>query len=352
MEYTKLANTNIKISRICLGTMTWGSQNSESEGHVQMDYALDQGVNFWDTAEMYAVPPTAESYGSTETIIGTWLKANASKRDDIVLATKISPEMPYIRGGGQNIDRKNILKAIEDSLTRLQTDYVDLYQLHWPSNRPTYHFDHYWTYTPRETDKEAILANQLEVLETLDELVQQGKIRSYGLSDDTAWGITQYSLLAEKHKLKPMVSIQNEYSLLRRRDDTDVAEACVLENISYLPWSPLAMGVLSGKYLNNQKPGGTRFYHSEEGTLRYGYRMTETVHKATESYLAIAQKHGLDPAQMAISFTLTRPFVTSTIIGATSLEQLTTNIDAINVKLTDEVLDEIETVNRQYPIPF
>ncbi len=352
MEYTTLGKTNIKISRICLGTMTWGTQNTESEGHAQMDFALDQGVNFWDTAEMYAVPPTAESYGSTETIIGTWIKANTSRREKIVLATKISPEMPYIRGGGQDIDKKNILQAVEDSLSRLQTDYIDLYQLHWPSNRPTYHFDNAWTFTPKDTDKEAILANQLEILETLDQLVKDGKLRSYGLSDDSAWGITQYAVLAEKHKLKPMVSIQNEYSLLRRRDETDVAEACMLENVSYLPWSPLAMGVLSGKYLNNQKPGGTRFYHSEGSAMRYGYRLTEAAEKATQSYVAIAKKHNLDPSQMAISFTLAQPFVASTIIGATSVDQLKIDIGAIDVKLSDEVLKEIETVYRQYPIPF
>lgn len=352
MLYTTLGQTNIKISRICLGTMTWGTQNNEAEGHAQMDYALDQGVNFWDTAEMYAVPPTKESYGSTETIIGTWLKANQSKRGDIVLASKISPEMPYIRGGNAPVDRKNLRLAIEASLTRLNTDYLDLYQLHWPSNRPTYHFNNAWSFTPRNTDKEAITANHLEILETLNEFVKEGKIRSFGLSDDSAWGITNYSELAIKHGLKPMVSIQNEYNLLRRRDDTDVAEACILEKVSYLAWSPLAMGVLSGKYLNGNQPKGARFCYSADGLARYGYRLTENTDKATTLYLEVAKKHNLDPCQMAIAFTSSRPFVTSSIIGATNLDQLKTNIDAVNTPLTDEAIKDIDNVNHQYPIPF
>lgn len=355
MDYTTLGNTDIKISRICLGTMTWGTQNTESEGHSQMDFALDHGVNFWDTAEMYAVPPTSETYGSTETIIGSWLKSNA-RRDEIILASKISPEMPYIRGGNQDIDKKNIVQAIEDSLNRLQTDYLDLYQLHWPSNRNTYHFNNSWEYTPRVTDKTAILDNQLEVLETLQTLITDGKIRHFGLSNDTAWGIAQYCTLAEKHNLTKPVSVQNEYSLLRRRDDTGVAEACMIEGLSYLPWSPLAMGVLSGKYLHEKDQSSTnatgRFRSDPGAKTRYAYRLNENVHKATAAYVKLAEEINVDPCQLAIAFCLSKPFITSPIIGATSLAQLKTNIEAFNLKLDESTLHKINEIHKQYPQTF
>lgn len=351
MEYTTLGQTNIKVSRICLGTMTWGSQNTEAEGHQQMDYALAEGVNFWDTAEMYAVPPSAETYGTTETIIGTWLK-NRGKRDEIILASKISPELPYIREGGTEIDRKNIKLAIEDSLKRLQTDYIDLYQLHWPTNRNTYHFNNGWSYKPKSTDKAVILANQLEVLETLNELIKEGKIRHFGLSNDSAWGLTRYCALAEQHNLPKPVSVQNEYSILRRRDDTDVAESCMIEGVSYLPWSPLAMGVATGKYLKGASPTNARLTHNETAKTRYSYRLTETVEKATTGYASIARNIGVEPAQLALAFCLSRSFVTSPIIGATTMEQLKTNIDAINLKLDEETLNAINKIHKAYPVPF
>lgn len=351
MKYTTLAGTDIKISRICLGTMTWGYQNNEAEGHAQMDHALDAGVQFWDTAEMYAVPPTAETYGTTETIIGNWF-AKTGRRNEVVLASKISPELPHIRGGGTPVDRPNIIKALEDSLKRLQTDYLDLYQIHWPSNRNGYHFQHHWKYTPRSTDKAAIIANKIEILETMDELIKAGKIRHFGLSNDTAWGITQYCALAEREGLTKPVSLQHEYSLLCRRDDTDVAEACMIEGLAYLPWSPIAMGVLSGKYLNGKEPANARLTFSESSKERYQYRLTDNVHKATADYIDLANRLNLDPAQLAIAWCLARPFVTSPIVGATTVDQLTTNLGAIDVKLSEETLDEIDEINKQHPTPF
>ncbi len=351
MQYTKLADTNLDISRICLGTMTWGYQNTLKDGHEQMDYALAEGVNFWDTAEMYAVPPTKETYGTTETIIGEWFAKNG-RRDDVILASKIAPELPHIRGGNTPIDRPNLQQALDNSLKRLKTDYIDLYQLHWPSNRNGYHFQNHWQYTPRHTDKSAIIANKIEILETLEEFIKAGKIRHWGLSNDTAWGITQYCQLAEQHNLSRPVSLQHEYSLLCRRDDTDVAEACMIEGLSYLPWSPIGMGILSGKYLGNEDPEKARLTFSKEAKERYSYRLTENVQKATERYVELARSENIDPSQLAIAFCLTRPFVTSPIIGATNLDQLKNNIDAINIKLSEETLGTIDTIYRDYPVPF
>ena len=350
MQTTKLGQSDLDVSPICLGTMTWGHQNTEQEGHAQMDLALEKGVNFWDTAEMYAVPPTKETYGTTESIIGSWF-AKTGRRKEVILATKISPEMPYIRENNK-IDKTNIIKAVETSLQRLQTDYIDLYQLHWPTNRGTYHFNNSWAYTPKSTNKSEILAQKSEVLEALSDLIKAGKIRHWGLSNDTSWGITQYCTLAETQGLSKPISLQNEYSLLRRRDDADVGETCLLEGIACIPWSPLAMGILSGKYLNEQMPTGTRFTMSEGAKDRYGYRLTPRVHAATARYVQLANELNIHPCQLAIAFCLSRPFITSPIIGATTLEQLTLNLDAINVKLAQETLDAIDKINQQHPTPF
>lgn len=349
MKYTTLGKTDVKISRICLGTMTWGNQNTEAEGHAQMDLALDHGVQFWDTAEMYAVPPTKETYGSTETIIGSWFKQNG-RRDEVILASKISPEMPYIRDENK-IDRKSIIDAVEGSLTRLQTEYVDLYQLHWPTNRPLFHFNNVWSYKAKVTDKNSLLDNQREVVSVLNELIDAGKIRHWGLSNDSAWGLTQYAAIAAQENLKGPVSLQNEYSLLRRRDELNIAEACMIEGISYLPWSPLAMGILSGKYLDGQEPKA-RITFDEPSKKRYGYRLNENVEAATKAYVKIAKDHNLDPCQMAIAYCFTHPFITSPIIGASTLGQLETNLTAIDVELSDEVINKIETVHKKYPMPF
>lgn len=345
MEYRKLGRTGIDVSVICLGTMTWGVQNTEAEGHEQMDYAIDQGVNFWDTAEMYAVPPSADTYGKTEEIIGTWF-GKTGMRDKVVLATKITgPGMNWVRNGQNKIDRKNILIAVEDSLKRLQTDYIDLYQLHWP-NRGSYHFRNNWSYDP-QFNKNQVLENFNEVLETMDELVKAGKIRAIGLSNETSWGTMEWLRMAEEKGLPRMASIQNEYSLLDRKFEPDLQEIALHEDIGLLAWSPLATGMLSGKYLNGNRPEGTRWT-----LLNSIDRDTEQAQAAVEEYMNIADKHGLDVNQMALSFVNSRRFVTANIIGATSMEQLKTNIDSINVKLSHDVLDDIEKVRRKHPMPY
>lgn len=347
MEYRFLGKTNVKVSAICLGTMTWGRQNTEEEGHAQMDMALDYGVNFFDTAEMYAVPPTPETYGKTETIIGNWF-AKRKNRDKIFLATKVAgPGLSWVRGGNYQIDRKNILEALEGSLKRLQTDYIDLYQLHWP-NRGSYHFGQMWKYNPDPSNTDAVKQNMVEVLETLQDCIQQGKIRYVGLSNETAWGTMTYLHLSETRGLPRMVSIQNEYSLLYRLHEPDLQEISLREKIGLLAWSPLATGMLTGKYAGGQIPPGSRW------TLirKFNQRDTPQAHAAVDEYLKVASKHNLNPAQMALAFVTSRPFVTSNIIGATNLEQLKTNLESIHVKLSDEVLKDIDLVRRKYPIPY
>jgi aryl-alcohol dehydrogenase-like predicted oxidoreductase len=346
MQYRKLGRTSLDVSVICLGTMTWGRQNSEEEGHAQMDYALEQDVNFFDTAEMYAIPPNKDTYGKTEEIIGNWF-AKSGKRDKIILATKVAGAgLSWVRGGDYKIDRKNILEAVEGSLKRLRTDYIDLYQLHWP-NRESYHFDNFWDYRT-DTDSAAIENNFFEVLETLNELIKAGKIRHAGLSNETAWGAMKYLQLAKDKNLPRMVSIQNEYSLLRRVFEPDLQEVAQMENIGLLAWSPLATGMISGKYLDGARPPGTRW------TLLNGRssRDTEDAARAVRSYIELAKKHGLDVCQMALAFIHRQPFVTATIIGATSMEQLKSNIASIDLELSEDVLKDIEQVRQGNPLPY
>lgn len=346
MKYKKLGRTDLDVSLICLGTMTWGNQNTEAEAHEQMDYALTRGINFFDTAEMYAVPPSAETCGRTEEMIGTWFSARKN-RDKVILASKVAgPGIPWVRGGDYQIDRKNILAAVEGSLKRLQTDYIDLYQLHWP-NRGGYHFAQQWHFAP-DFDPAEIEDNFLEVLRTMDELIKAGKIRHIGLSNETAWGTMKYLRLAEEHNLPRMVSIQNEYNLLHRLFDTDMYEVAVSEDCGLLAWSPLARGIISGKYLNGARPSGARLTISS----RESFRLNPQVDKAVQAYIDVAKKYGLDVCQMALAFINEKPFVTSNIIGATSMEQLKTNIDSIDIQLGQEVLDDIQTVRRQYPMPY
>ncbi|AIT08735.1 aldo/keto reductase [Candidatus Francisella endociliophora] len=354
MQYTKLGKTNIDISRICLGTMTWGRQNTQAEGFEQMNYALSKGVNFWDTAEMYAIPPTAKTYGKTEEIIGNWFKAS-KKRQDVILATKFSP-MPWARNEENPVTNKaTIIDAVNNSLKRLQTDYIDLYQFHWPTNRPHYHFGNWWDFEPSvgHNNKEQIVENIYETLITCDELVKAGKIKYIGLSNDSAWGINQFIKLSEKYNLPRLASIQHEYNLNRRRDETDVMETCALEDISYLAWSPLEQGVITGKYRNGARPAGTRMSPEilDGQEDRYGFRFATNDNAVTE-YIEVAKKHNLDICQMAIAFTIRKPYMSCSIIGATTMDQLKTNIDAINLKLSDEVLADIEKVRRKYPVPF
>lgn len=344
MQYRKLGRTGLDVSAICLGTMTWGVQNTEAEGHEQMDYALEQGVNFWDTAEMYAIPPNADTYGKTEEIIGTWFERR-KRRDDVILATKVAGPGPAWIRGGKDIDRADILAAVEGSLTRLKTDYIDLYQLHWP-NRGSYHFGQQWHYDPK-FDREAVEANFVEVLETLDALIKDGKIRHIGLSDETCWGMMKYHQLSEKHNLPRMQSIQNEYSLLCRLFEPDFAEVAVAEDCGLLAWSPLATGMISGKYLDGARPEGSRW--PLQSSLP---RDTKQASDAVRRYIAVAEKHGLDVCQMALAFVNSRPFVTANIIGATSMEQLKSNIASIDLELSQDVLDDIEDVYRDYPIVY
>jgi len=345
MEYRKLGTTDLDVSLIGLGTMTWGFQNTEAQGHEQMDYAIDQGINFFDTAEMYAVPPTADTYGTTENIIGSWF-ASRKNRDKVILASKIAgPGLPWIREGN-SIDRENTIKAVDSSLKRLQTDYIDLYQLHWP-NRGSYHFGQQWKFAP-DFDASAVEANFIEVLETCKELITAGKIRHLGLSNETAWGLMHWLKLAEKLNLPRMASIQNEYSLLNRQFEPDLQEIALSENCGLLAWSPLARGILSGKYLGGARPEGSRL--SIE--TRVEHRDRPQTENAVQAYVDVAKKHQLDPSQMAIAFVNSRPFVTSTLIGATTMKQLKRNIDAINVQLGNDVLEDIELLRQEHPMPF
>lgn len=346
MEYRKLGRTDLDISLIGLGTMTWGWQNSQAEGFEQMDYALERGINFFDTAEMYAIPPTEKSYGSTETIIGNWFAARGN-RDQVVLASKITgPGFEWLRGGNNRIDRKNLTLALEGSLARLQTDYIDLYQLHWP-NRGSYHFGKTWNFDPM-FDAAAEQENLLEVLQTLQDFIAEGKIRHIGLSNETAWGTMKYLQLAEREGLPRVASIQNEYSLLCRHFEPDLSEVAQAEDVGLLAWSPLARGMLSGKYLDGARPGGARL------TLdtRHDHRAGEQADNAIRKYIDLAQRFDLDPCQMALAFVSSRSFIASNLIGATTMQQLRINIDSIDVKLSDEVLAGIEKIRRQFPAPF
>lgn len=347
MKFNRLGRTDISVSEICLGTMTWGTQNTEAEAHAQMDYAVEQGVNFFDTAELYPTTPVSiETYGRTEEHIGTWLKKTGS-REKIVLATKIAGGgRPHIRDG-RPIEAATIREAVDASLKRLQTDYIDLYQIHWP-NRPHYHFRGAWGFDAFTQDREKSVSGIAEKLDTLDELVKAGKIRTIGLSNETAWGTMQYLRQAEEKSVPRVVSIQNEYNLLYRAFDLDMAEVSHHGDVGLLAYSPLAAGLLTGKYLGGARPAGSRATVNEN----LGGRMQPLQEPAVAAYVALAKKHGIDPAQLAIAFCLTRPFMASVIIGATSMAQLKTDIAAADITLTDEILAEIATIHRQYPAPI
>ena len=344
MEYRTLGNTDIDVSVICLGTMTWGQQNTRDEAFAQMDYALAQGVNFFDSAELYSIPPKAETYGNTETIIGEWLKARGN-RDQIILASKIAGPgedwIPHIRGGKTQFNKTNIDKAINDSLKRLQTNYIDLYQLHWPERKTNFFGRLGYTAT------EDHFTTVIETLESLQEHIEAGKIRHIGLSNETPWGMMSFLKAADELNLPRIVSVQNPYNLLNRTYEVGLAEISWREQCGLLAYSPLGFGVLSGKYLNNQQPAGARISLWPDYT-RYSNPQATS---ATEKYVALAREHDHDPAQMALAFVNTRPFLTSTIIGATNMEQLKANIKSIELKLSDEVLDEIEAIHQLIPNP-
>jgi len=350
MKVKTLGSSNIEVSEVCLGSMTWGTQNNQQEANAQIEFALEHGVNFIDTAEMYAVPPKPETYGTTETIIGRWLVDNASRRDECVLATKIAGNgLPWIREG-KDITAEAVKRSIDDSLTRLQTDYIDLYQLHWP-NRTSPHFAKHWPgmLTFSEVDAAAHEAGMYDILCALDDAIQAGKIREFGLSDDTPWGINTYIKLAKQHGLPRPVSIQNEFSLLHTKDWPYLIENCVHERVAYLPWSPLAGGVLSGKYIDGARPEGARWSKAQRLGL---FRDTEQVNSSVKQLAQLAAEHQMTTAQLALAWCAQVDGVTSTIIGATSLQQLEDNIAAFEFSLSEALLDEISKLLRAHPMPF
>jgi aryl-alcohol dehydrogenase-like predicted oxidoreductase len=350
MKYHPLGSADISVSEVCLGSMTWGHQNNQSDADAQIGYALDKGVNFIDTAEMYSAPPRAETAGSTENIIGDWLSRNSNKRKDIVLASKIAgPGIKWIRNG-RPISGKSVKQAVEGSLARLQTDYLDLYQLHWP-NRSGPHFGRHWIGDIKvsATDAERERETMHEILQAIGDCVEAGKIRHFGLSDDTTWGIHTYLNLSQKFALPRVVSIQNEFNMLHTKDWPYLIEHCVLENIAYLPWSPLAAGVLSGKYLNGQIPEGSRWSFSQRNGL---FRDTPSVHAATAELKTLAEKYGMSLATMALAWCKQVDGVSSSIIGATSLVQLEENIAAFDVELSEELLSDIKTLLKLHASPF
>ena len=344
MKYSKLGHTDLDVSRICLGTMTWGQQNSESEGHQQLDYAVSAGINFIDTAEMYPVPPRSETYGQTETIIGNWLQQRRNRKQ-LIITTKVcawSERAAHIRGGDIRLDKKNIDAAVDASLRRLQTDYIDLYQTHWP-DRDTNCFGRLNYFHAPDKDRAPIA----ETLAALDGLVRAGKVRYIGISNETPWGLAEYLRLAREQSLTRIVSIQNPYNLLNRTFEIGLAEFSHRERISLLAYSPTAMGTLSGKYLHNQQPAGTRLTLFPD-YLRYKSPLAGT---AIEQYVALAREAGLDPLQMALAYVNSRPFLTSYIIGATSMEQIQANIASITVELPRTVIKGIEKIHTHYPNP-
>ena len=350
MHYSKLGSSGLNVSRVCLGSMTWGSQNNQREASEQIDYALAQGVNFIDTAEMYSVPPKAETYGKTEKMLGNWFAANSNKRSDIILASKISGNgIPWIRNGG-DITGEWVIKSVDASLKRLQTDYIDLYQLHWP-NRTTPHFAKHLPgkISFSDVDAKAHSDQMLEILQALNDCVQAGKIRFCGLSDDTPWGINEYIRLSEKHALPKMVSIQNEFNLLHTKDWPYLIENCVQEDIAYLPWSPLAGGMLSGKYANGARPEGSRWTFMQRNGI---FRDTELAHQAVAAYAELAAHYGYTPAQLALAWCDQVDGVSSTIIGATNMQQLEEDIVAFAMPLSEQAMEDIAEVFKRYPAPY
>jgi len=343
MEYKQLGDSELLVSEICLGTMTYGQQNTSEEASEQLDYAVAQGVNFIDTAEMYPVPSRAETQGKTEEYIGKWLVKQ--QREQLIIASKIagpSPKIPWIRSENRRIDRVNIEQAVEDSLKRLQTDYIDLYQIHWPDRYvPLFGAPDYDPSQERDT------VPIVEQLEVFADLITAGKIRYLGLSNETPWGVCEFSHLAKQLELPKVVSIQNAFNLTNRVFHTHIAEACRFHNLGLLAYSPLAFGMLTGKYINGI-PENSRLALFQGFGQRYE---KSNLAEAVKEYVAIANKHGISPAQMGLAFVRSRWFVTSTIIGATTMEQLQENLSSVEVNLDDEILAAINAVHAKYPNP-
>jgi len=344
MKYTKIPNTDIKVSKICLGTMTWGNQNTQDEGFKQMDYALDSGVNFFDTAELYPVPANAETYAETERIIGNWFR-KTGYRDKIVLASKICGPGDYtahVRKTGFSTNALN--EALDNSLKRLQTDYIDLYQLHWPERQTNYFGQRDFKYNPNDAWED----NFHEVLQTLNGFVKAGKIREIGISNERSWGVMRYLEESKSNNLPRVKTIQNPYSLLNRTFESDLAELSIRENIGLLAYSPLASGSLSGKYIDGKLPKNSRFDLFPRFAGRYN---SPQALEATKRYFKIAEKHGLSLTQMSLAFINQQPFLTGNIIGATTLEQLKENIDSIHIDLSEDIIKEINAVHNAIPNP-
>ncbi|MBA1155064.1 aldo/keto reductase [Microvirga mediterraneensis] len=345
MEYRRLGRTDLNVSLICLGTMTWGQQNTEADGHAQMDYALDQGINFFDTAELYSIPPRAETQGSTERFIGSWFKARGS-RDKVILATKVigRSDNTWFRDDGSKgeLSRAQVEEAVNKSLKRLQTDYIDLYQIHWP-DRPMPWGSNPTIYRHMEGPSHPID----ETVEIMTDLVKAGKIRHFGLSNESAWGTMTFLKHADAKGQARVQSVQNAYNLLNRTYEVALAEVSMRENVSLLAYSPLAQGYLTGKYLDGARPAGSRTTLFNRGQ-RYE---NPTAEAAIRKYIALAKEFGLDPAQMALAFVNSRPFLTSNIIGATSMEQLKTDIASIDVTITPELEERINAIHVEHCNP-
>ena len=348
LKYNTLGRTDLKVSALCLGSMTWGTQNTAAEGHAQIDMALDHGINFIDTAEMYPTTPLSkETQGDTERIIGGWVE-KSGRRDDVIIATKVTGEGYRNVRGGAPISPSTIGIALENSLRSMKTDYVDLYQLHWP-NRGSYMFRKNWRYDPTTQYRDAILEDMASILECLEGYRREGKIRHFGLSNESAWGTAQWLRLSEDRNLPRVVSIQNEYSLLCRLFDTDLAELAHNEDVGLLSFSPLACGLLTGKYsADAAAPSGSRKSIADD----LGGRISPRLWPAIDAYRELAADHDLDMAQMALAWAMKRPFMASVIFGATSLEQLENTLRCLEIQLDDDIMTQIDDIHRAHPMPF
>lgn len=352
MRMNTLADGALEVSALCLGAMLWGSTNTEAEGHEQIDMFLDHGGNFIDTAEMYPVNPIkAERCGASEAVIGSWL-AKTGRRDDVVIATKVSGDNPGWKRDGKGYDGAVIHQAVDESLEKLNTDYIDIYQTHWPL-RGSYAFRQNWNFDPSTQNREETEAHMRDVLTAMAKVVAAGKVRHFALSNESAWGTAQWLRIAREMGAPEVISVQNEYSLMCRLADTDLAELCMNEGTRVLSYSPLATGLLTGKYQKGAVPAGSRLeIAAKNGYPDLGGRVTERAFPAVDAYQAVADKHGLDLVQMALAFSVGRPFMGSTIFGASSMEQLGHILDGKDLILTQEVLADIDAAHQAHPMPF